>query len=128
MTRKATIFTCVLVAFLGCISNSEQLCQNKRPLKAGAGAAEIQDFMNCWGEDVENGQSDLVVLIDNSGSMGEYGFKAAKDFVTSLLTEVRVAFNATRIAVVTFSRHRKLELNYLWRPNMGNHKCKYVSL
>ena len=80
--------------------------------------------MNCWGKEVEHGQSDLVILLDKSGSMRQSGWDSAKDFVDSLLTEVKVAFNATRVAIGTFATRHKVELNYLWTPSFANHKCR----
>eukprot|EP00794_Sanderia_malayensis_P006970 gene6970-7755_t len=127
--RKNCAAGCVAFFFAICCINVVQAskqCNVERRLKPGEGASVAQSFMNCWGQDVEHGMSDLVVLIDNSGSMYRSGFQAAKEFVSSLLSEVRVAFNATRIAVVTFSTHRKTEINYLWTPDAGNHKCKFV--
>ena len=91
-------------------------------------------FVNCLAKDVESGQSDLVVLIDKSGSMwntGTYkgksmnGFEVAKQFVKSLLSEVRIAYNATRIAVGTFNAFHKIDFNYILNPTFKNQKCQF---
>ena len=112
----ATILTSLTIV------EQARVCENKKTLQPGASVA--QKFMNCWGKDVEHGQSDLVILLDGSGSMYPSGFKQAKDFIDALLTEVRVAFNATRISIVTFSTQVDVNINYLWNPTSANHKCK----
>ena len=97
----------------------------KRQMKDSPEADNVaRKFMNCWGHNVEHGQSDLVILIDKSGSMREDGWKSAMDFVTSLLSEVKIAFNATRIAIGTFATKHEIELNYLYNPTSANHKCR----
>jgi len=104
-----------------------------RPVSKNIGNGKKM-FVNCLAKDVESGQSDLVVLIDKSGSMwntGTYkgqsmnGFKVAKQFIKSLLSEVRIAYNATRIAVGTFNERHKIDFNYIWNPSFKNHKCKF---
>lgn len=95
---------------------------------------EEKKFMNCLGRDVVSGRSDLVVLIDRSGSMqssGSFkgtkytGYDVAKKFIKSLLSEVRIAYNATRIAVGTFGTDSTIDINYLKKPSYSNHKCKF---
>lgn len=103
-----------------------KLCEEyKRPLKESTQLDSVsRKFMNCWGNEVEHGQSDLIILVDKSGSMGPVGWNSALDFVDSLLTEVRVAFNATRIAVGTFASDHKVDINYLLNPSPINNKCR----
>ena len=117
-----------LVSFLLFEGSLGQKCADyKRPLRPGSSvSSSTKQFLNCWGNEVESGQSELVVLIDESGSMRRSGFKAAKDFVSSLLSEVRVAFNATRIAIGTFNRGHRIDFNYILNPSFANHKCKFV--
>ena len=102
----------------------------KRPLKNNNAVNSVsRKFLNCWGSEVEHGESDLIILIDKSGSMRQSGWNAAKDFVDALLTEVRVAFNATRIAIGTFASAHRLELNYLTKDTgPASHKCRYALL
>ena len=97
-------------------------------------APKEKKFMNCLGRDVISGRSDLVVLIDRSGSMwntGSFkgsthtGYEVAKKFIKSLLSEVRIAYNATRIAVGTFSYDSTIDIDYLTNPSYSNHKCKF---
>ena len=119
-----TFLLLLLTVFSGVLST--KLCSDyKRPLKESSQTDNVaRKFMNCWGDEVEHGQSDLVVLMDKSGSMLQSGWNAAMDFVTALLTEVKIAFNATRIAIGTFATRHEVELNYLHDPTAANHKCR----
>lgn len=94
-----------------------------------------KNFVNCWGK-TSSGKSELVVLIDGSGSMTQTGsfqgkttngFVIAKRFVEALLSEIKIAYNATRIAVGTFSDNHQININYINKPDFGNHKCKFNS-
>ena len=120
-------FTLLLTLLIACNGAfSTKTCEDyKRPLKENSQADNVaRKFMNCWGDEVEHGQSDLVLLIDKSGSMRQSGWNSAIDFVDALLTEVKVAFNATRIAIGTFATKHEIELNYLHTPTYANHKCR----
>ncbi len=92
----------------------------------GQGKKESDQFLECWLQEVTNGKTDLVFLMDRSGSMKNAGFQASKEFIRALLAEVRVAYNATRVAIVSFAWKSTIDINYIWNPNSGNHKCKYV--
>lgn len=98
--------------------------QYKRSL-TGKVTQNQQEFMNCFGKNVESGQAELIVLVDDSGSMGKDGFGIAKKFIKALLSEVRVSFNATRIAIGTFSDNSKIDINYILKAKYGNNKCKF---
>lgn len=122
---KTCLLFSVLVASLYVASATRSCDDYKRQLKSGSAVnTESRKFMNCWGKELENGQSDLVILMDKSGSMDQSGWDSAKNFVEALLTEVKVAFNATRIAIGTFATKHEKELNYLWNPSFANHKCR----
>eukprot|EP00794_Sanderia_malayensis_P006969 gene6969-7754_t len=88
--------------------------------------SQSETFMKCWLKEVTSGKSDLVFLMDRSGSMKTAGFQAAKNFITMLLKEVRVSFSSTRVALVSFARQSSIDINYIWNPTTANHKCKFV--
>ena len=122
---KTTFVLLALVATFHSALSVKSCEENKRPLKDGPQADDAsRKFMNCWGNEVEHGQSDLVLLLDKSGSMGPNGWNSAINFVNALLTEVKIAFNATRIAIATFATKHEIELNYLHEPTRNNHKCR----
>ena len=92
-------------------------------------------FVNCLSDKVDNRQADLMIVLDTSGSMaatGHFqgqrltGFRIAKNFIKSLLSEVRISFNATRISVVTFETTTHMRLNYIIKPTFENNKCKFM--
>lgn len=84
-----------------------------------------RNFVNCLSKTLETGKSDLVVLIDGSGSITRSGFEIAKKFVKALLSNVKIAYDATRIAVGTFSDNHQININYINNPSIHNHKCKF---
>lgn len=96
-----------------------------------------KEFVNCLGSRMDSGKSELVILMDTSGSMlynrgiiqgkSYDGFEVSKRFVKALLSEVRIAYNATRIAIGTFSSTHQININYINNVEFGNHKCKFVN-
>lgn len=51
---------------------------------------------------------DLVFLLDSSSSVGKINFKSEIQFVKKVLADLTVAYNHTRVAVVTFSSAGKV--------------------
>lgn len=80
--------------------------------------------MNCWGQGVEHGKSDLIILMDNSASMGLDAWNRAKDFVDALLTEIKITFDASRVVIGTFGQSHSIKINYLLNPTFLNTKCR----
>lgn len=60
-----------------------------------------------------NSQSDLIFLLDVSGSVSHYGFRTEKIFVDNLLNEFSVAPYSTRVVVITFDNAVKTEIDYI---------------
>ena len=88
-----------------------------------------RSFVNCLGQDVLSGQSDLVVMIDRSSSAASNnGYQIAQQFVMSLLSEVKISFHATRIAVITFANDHTTDIDFLRNPTAANNKCKFNEL
>ena len=93
-----------------------------------------KNFVNCLGQTVESGQSELVILLDRSGSMmstSQYkgswtsNYDIAKKFIEALLSEVRLSSNATRIAIGTFAYGYSRDINYIWYPTNDKNRCKF---
>lgn len=57
-------------------------------------------------------QVDIVFVMDNSGSIGNNNFEIEKKFVSSLVENYGVPPPKTRVAVVSYSSHVKLEFNF----------------
>ena len=74
-----------------------------------------------------NSQSDLLLLMDVSASVSDYGFASEKMFVESLLNEFSVAPYSTRVAVLTFGENVKTDINYIDIDplSLTHQKCEF---
>ena len=74
-----------------------------------------------------NSQSDIIFLMDVSGSVSNYGFASEKIFVENMLNEFSVAPYSTRVAVITFGFEVKTDINYIdIDPTSTTHqKCEF---
>lgn len=74
-----------------------------------------------------NSQSDIIFLMDVSGSVSNYGFASEKIFVENMLNEFSVAPYSTRVAVITFGAEVKTDINYIdIDPTSTTHqKCEF---
>ena len=129
------MLTCITIDVHG--TDTTRDCSNyKRKVTGSIG--KDQTFVNCLGRDVETGQSDLVVMIDRSSSMTWYssnvdgvtidGYGVAKAFIESLLSEVKISRNATRISVITFGNDHRTDIDFLRKPIPANNKCEFNKL
>ena len=96
----------------------------KRPTKGSLNSQE-KAFINCWGKDVESGMTDLVTLMDTSGSMGYWGFRATKKIISAMLSQVRVSKRFARVALGTFATNHRINFNYILHPQDDYHKCQF---
>ena len=71
-----------------------------------------------------NSKSDLIFLLDTSGSVRPWGFNTEKIFVDSLLNEFSVAPYSTRVAVITFGSEVKTDINYIDIDGTDRNKTK----
>ena len=74
-----------------------------------------------------NSQSDVIFLMDVSGSVSDYGFASEKIFVENLLNEFSVAPYSTRVAVITFGRYIQTNINYIDIDplSLTHQKCEF---
>ncbi|XP_033104655.1 sushi, von Willebrand factor type A, EGF and pentraxin domain-containing protein 1-like [Anneissia japonica] len=72
-----------------------------------------------------HGKSELVFLLDRSGSVGAGNFEVEKSFVDSLLTEFTIAPEATRVAVISYSENVVRHIDYIGRK--PKNKCHFSS-
>ena len=122
---KAHLFLLSLMMFV--VLNKAQSSRYKdctiyRKIALGYGR---NSFVNCIGYDVVSGQSDLVIMIDRSS---KNAYRTAKEVVRSLLTEIKISYNATRIAVITFDKHVSVDIDFLRNPKPTNNKCEFNNL
>jgi uncharacterized protein YegL len=75
-----------------------------------------------------NSKADIFFLMDNSGSLwsgGQNGFRDEKTFITSLLSKIKIAKPATRVAVIRFGDHATIDINYVSDLTGLNNKCEF---
>lgn len=74
---------------------------------------------------VPDRQVELVFLVDSSASVGAENFFNELKFVKKLLADFTVEYNATRVALVTFSSRNRVvkHVDHVSYPTEENHKC-----
>ena len=99
---------------------------NSATVKAGL-LDDTAKVLNEFKQKYNNSQSDLIFLMDVSGSVSLYGFQTEKIFVDNLLNEFSVAPYSTRVAVITFGAEVKTDINYIdINPLSKTHqKCQF---
>ena len=74
----------------------------------------------------ENSISGIIFLMDNSGSLTRHnGFAAEKRFIKALMSNIKVAKQATRVAVVRFGDYATIDINYISNISGLNNKCEF---
>ena len=61
--------------------------------------------------DCTESKSDIVFVLDSSGSVGEDNFKVMKDFVKSVVQNLNIGPDNTKVGVITFSRYPVIRLH-----------------
>lgn len=84
-------------------------------------------ILNDFKAKYNNSQSDIIFLMDVSGSVSDYGFASEKMFVENLLNEFSVAPYSTRVAVITFGRYIQTNINYIDIDplSLTHQKCEF---
>lgn len=102
---------------------------NSATVKAGL-LDDTAKILNDFKQKYNNSQSDLIFLMDVSGSVSNYGFQTEKIFVENLLSEFSVAPYSTRVAVITFGEHVKTDINYIDQDPLSlvHQKCSFKPL
>ena len=87
--------------------------------------------LNQFQQKFNNSQSDMIFLIDVSGSVSDSGFSTEKEFVTSLLSRISVQAIATRVSVITFGYRVERNIDYVNymstnRLRADINKCSFI--
>ncbi|CAF0713246.1 unnamed protein product [Brachionus calyciflorus] len=69
------------------------------------------NFVRCCVENYST-NIDLVIVMDNSGSIGPTYFQIEKDFVISLIQNFEIGLNKSRVAVIHFSDTAKIVTSF----------------
>eukprot|EP00795_Rhopilema_esculentum_P000716 gene716-10430_t len=100
------------------------LCCSFLSIKAAVNSQWVQR-LNRFQEKYNNSRSDIIFLLDLSGSLSDYGFQMEKKFVNSLLSEISVQPIATRLAVVTFEQSAARRIDYIDYNGLDKNKCTF---
>lgn len=73
----------------------------------------------------ENSQSDIVFLVDTSGSLWSHDYEQEKRFVTNLLNEISVGMQATRVEVIPFGTTASKFITQISYPTTNKTKCTF---
>lgn len=73
----------------------------------------------------DNRKSDLLFLIDTSGSLWDHDYNEEKKFVTNLLNEISVGMEATRVEVIPFGTTASIFVDYVSAPGLEKTKCTF---
>ena len=73
-----------------------------------------------------NKESDILFLLDTSGSLSSYQFQTEKRFVLNFLNTITVSLHATRIEVIPFANTASRYIDGVSVPSLDKHKCQLV--
>lgn len=72
-----------------------------------------------------NSKSDILFLIDTSGSLSGSDFSEEKKFITNLLNEISVGMEATRVEVIPFGSTASIFIDQVSVPALTKNKCTF---
>ena len=73
-----------------------------------------------------NKKSDILFLLDTSGSLSSSEFQTEKGFVMNFLNTITVSVDATRIEVIPFADTASRYIDGVSAPALDKHKCSLV--
>ena len=73
-----------------------------------------------------NKKSDILFLLDTSGSVSNYGFEAEKEFVINFLSTITVSFEEARVEVIPFGNTASLYIDGVSNPSLDKDKCDLI--
>ena len=74
-----------------------------------------------------NSRSDILFLLDVSGSVSDYGFSVEQKFINSLLSEVSVQPISSRVAVISFAHDVRKDIDYIDYGKVDKNKCTFTT-
>ena len=73
-----------------------------------------------------NKKSDILILLDTSRSVSNYGFEVEKKFVINFLSTITVSFEEARVAVIPFGNTASLYIDGVSNPSLDKDKCDLI--
>ena len=89
-----------------------------------AAAEDLKEAKNRFA----NSKSDIFFLMDDSDSLISFnhnGFEDEKDFIVSMLSDIRITKDATRVAIIRFGTEATIDINYISNLSGLNNKCAF---
>ena len=75
---------------------------------------------------IVNKISDILFLLDTSGSLSSSDFDTEKEFVINFLSTITVSFEEARVAVIPFGSTASLYIDGVSNPSLDKDKCDLV--
>ena len=86
----------------------------------------LRDNFSVYGYNEDaNRKADLLFLIDTSGSLSGSEFNEEKKFITNLLNEISVGYEATRVEVIPFGSTASRFIQQISAPDRTKNKCTF---
>ena len=85
-----------------------------------------QEFINLREQLGTNKISDILFLLDTSGSVSNYGFEAEKEFVINFLSTITVSFEEARVEVIPFGNTASQYIDGVSNPSSDKDKCDLI--
>ena len=85
-----------------------------------------QEFINLREQLGTNKISDILFLLDTSGSVSNYAFEVEKKFVINFLSTITVSFEEARVAVIPFGNTASLYIDGVSNPSSDKDKCDLI--
>ena len=114
MAVGSVLLLTVTLALLQCYSRADFLTQSKDEILKLRKGLTYQDK-----------KSDILFLLDTSGSLSNTNFLEEKRFVTNLLNEIIVGFEATRVQVIPFGSNSYSYIDFISSPARSKNKCEF---
>ena len=70
--------------------------------------------------------SDILFLLDTSGSVSNYAFEVQKKFVLNFLNTITVSFEEARVEVIPFGNTASLYIDGVSNPSSDKDKCDLI--
>ncbi|CAF0961359.1 unnamed protein product [Brachionus calyciflorus] len=77
------------------------------------------NFIRCCVENYSTNM-DLVIIMDNSGSIGSYDFQKEKSFSKALIQNLDIGFNKSRIGIIHFSNKATVVTSFIQTTNTSD--------
>ena len=85
-----------------------------------------QEFITLRKQLGTNKISDILFLLDTSGSVSNYAFEVEKKFVINFLSTITVSFEEARVAVIPFGNTASLYIDGVSNPSSDKDKCDLI--